>query len=108
MRKSRLKLHKNSVTVSREIFTKVMAVYVNHGQTASATKTSCHKLKSYNRDRWTLYIKAAKCVEKKTVMKITMELNEHPDDLVSIKSVYLLLQKAGEQTSAAIRKLFSI
>jgi IS30 family transposase len=78
--------------VSRETVSKVMLAHTNHGKTTSEKRSSKGKSTLTERDRCTL----RRSFEKSTTtVQVTAELNTHPDDPVSTKTVECELHKSS-------------
>ena len=80
--------------VTRSTLSKVMTAFEKEGKTSTRKQNSGRKWKLSDRDCWTLSWIVQKDY-KKTAPKITAELNDNLDKLVSSKVIWRKLHKAG-------------
>ena len=91
--------------VARSIVSKVMTSFEKERKTFSLKQNSGRKRNLSDRDRQTL-TQIVRKDPKNIALKITVELNNHLENLVSTKRIRKELHKAGFHRRAAIRKSF--
>jgi transposase len=91
------------LVVSRATVSKVMLGYTNHGKATSAKRNSRRKSTLTERDRRILRRIFSKN-RRPTAAQVTAELNNHPEDPVSTKTVRHELHKPSIQSRAAVAK----
>jgi transposase len=89
--------------VSRATVSKVLSAHTNHGKTTSAKRNGARKSTLAERDLRTLGRIVSKN-HRTTAAQVTVELNIHPEDPVSTKSLRRELQKSYIHGRAAIAK----
>jgi transposase len=91
------------LAVSRAAVPKVVTAYTDHGKTSSAERNCGRQPKLSERDRRTLKRIASKNYRTAAV-KVTAELNTHPKDPFSTKTVRRELHKSNIHGRPAIAK----